>query len=212
MENASSDDRDDAATASATPFVRERAGVDILFGARLRSQIAKRKAEALDDLKDRDCDNASRIPLTQSLRHVGVGRELAPADNDDLRDTVSNPDYVAADASRDRLQLLQRVGALELGLDAADTIEARNSLEKMAAHQMAVLHRHIMRMAGAMDDMLTAYPHQETFQTRNIERCRLANSIARMSAAYQQGLSCSRGSGRAALRRSMCITTIRTFR
>ena len=58
MENASSDDRDDAATASATPFVRERAGVDILFGARLRSQIAKRKGDALNDLKDRDCDNA----------------------------------------------------------------------------------------------------------------------------------------------------------
>ena len=121
------------------------------------------------------------------MRDVGVGRELVPAETD-LRDTVTNPDYVTADASRDRLQLLQRVGALELGLDAADTIEARNSLEKMAAHQMAVLHRHIMRMAGAMDDMLTAYPHQETFQTRNIERCRLANSIARMSAAYLQGL------------------------
>ena len=204
-----------AATAQQSParprFVRERAGENILFGARIRSRVAKRGGEALNDLKDRDCDNASRIPLAGPLTEIGVGRELAPAETD-LRDTVTNPDYVAADASRDRLQLLDRVGALELGLDAADTVEARNSLEKMAVHQMAVLHKNFMKMAASMDDMRLDFPHIESLQTRNTELCRLANTMTRIAAAYQQGLSRSRGSGQEGRKRSMCITIIRTFR
>ena len=58
---------------------------------------------------------------------MGVGGELVPCDMPDersvaLRNTVADPDYVAADASRDRLDLLHETGALELGLDAADTV------------------------------------------------------------------------------------------
>ena len=180
-------DSNSGAEAGAPPFVRERAGENILFGARVRCQAAERKVEALTDLKDRDCDNASRIPLKSSLTDIGVGRELVPAETE-LRDTVTNPDYVAADASRDRLQLLHRVDALELGLDAADTIEAKNSLEKMAAHQMAVLHKNFMKMAFLMDDMRLGFPHIESLQTRNTELCRLANTMTRIAATYQQGL------------------------
>jgi hypothetical protein len=49
-----------------------------------------------------------------------------------------------ADNSADRL---------ELALDASDTIGANNSLEKMMVHQMAVLHRQIMKLTARMDDM-----------------------------------------------------------
>jgi hypothetical protein len=47
-----------------------------------------------------------------------------------LRDTVTNPDYVTVDASRDRLNLTDLAGVLELALDALDSIDAKNSLEK----------------------------------------------------------------------------------
>jgi hypothetical protein len=55
-------------------------------------------------------------------------------------DTVADPDYVTAEASRDRLGLANQAGSLSLALDAADTIQAQDSLEKMLVHQMAVLH------------------------------------------------------------------------
>ena len=86
-----------------------------------------------------------------SATEVGVGGELVPSAALDerslaLRDTVADPDYVAADASQGRLELLHATGALELGLDAADTVQAANSLERMLAHQQAVLHRSTLKM------------------------------------------------------------------
>jgi hypothetical protein len=38
--------------------------------------------------------------------------------------TVDRPDCVAIEASRDRLELADKAGALEMGLDLADTIQA----------------------------------------------------------------------------------------
>ena len=47
------------------------------------------------------------------------------------RSTVDRSDCVAIEASRDRLELADKAGALEMGLDLADTIQADNSMEKM---------------------------------------------------------------------------------
>src|SRR5215203_2739612 len=71
-----------------------------------------------------------------------IGGELVPAEADhrhggSMRNTVADPSYITADASKSRLDLAFDAGVLETGLDAAETIEARNSLEKMMAHQMA---------------------------------------------------------------------------
>jgi hypothetical protein len=41
---------------------------------------------------------------------------------------------VTAEASRDRLALASQAGSLGLALDAADTIQAQDSLEKMLVH------------------------------------------------------------------------------
>jgi hypothetical protein len=53
-----------------------------------------------------------------------------------LVDTVEQPDYVAADASRHRLELADKANALEIALDAADSSNAKDSLEKMLVHEM----------------------------------------------------------------------------
>jgi len=57
-----------------------------------------------------------------------------------IRDTLVNPDSPAVDASITRTDLLERTHALDAGIDAANTIDAKNSLEKMLAHQMATCH------------------------------------------------------------------------
>jgi Flp pilus assembly protein CpaB len=58
---------------------------------------------------------------------------------------------VTAEASRDRLALASQAGSLSLALDAADTIQAQDALEKMLVHQMAVLHYGMMRATAKMN-------------------------------------------------------------
>lgn len=89
-----------------------------------------------------------------------VGGEFVPAEDfatntlPAILDTLVNPDAVAADASRDRLDLAKNAGALELALDTADTIKARDSLERMLAHQMATTHVLAMKAAAVMGQQL----------------------------------------------------------
>ena len=101
---------------SNTEAARERGGENILFGARLRSKVAKRRGDALGDLDHRDVDRAVRHPAPARLAEVGMGGELVPTTQDELLDTVTNPDYVTVDASRDRLNLADLAGVLELAL------------------------------------------------------------------------------------------------
>src|SRR5436309_9980844 len=91
---------------------------------------------------------------------AGAGGELIDVEN--RRDalgvvnTVADPDYVTASASRERLELASEAGSLDLALDAADTIQAQDSLEKMLVHEMAVIHRGMMRAARRMSEELYA--------------------------------------------------------
>src|SRR6266446_131537 len=73
-----------------------------------------------------------------------------------LVDTVAHPDYVTAEASRDRLGLASQAGSLSLALDTDDPIPAQDSLEKMLVHQMAVLHYGMMRATARMNEELDA--------------------------------------------------------
>lgn len=60
--------------------------------------------------------------------------------------TLLRPKSIHQTASLDRLDLAENTGHQELCLDAADTIGAENSLEKMLAHQMAVCHAEGMKL------------------------------------------------------------------
>ena len=129
---------------------RDRAGQHLLFMAGVRSKLAKKGGDALSDLAHGDVERDGRYPAPAE---IGTGGELVPS-APELRDTVTNPDYVAVDASRDRLALANLAGVLELALDASDTVAPKNSLEKMLVHQLAVLHRQMMKLAARMDDFV----------------------------------------------------------
>jgi hypothetical protein len=105
-------------------------------------------------------------------------------------DTVADPDYVTASASRERLELANEAGSLDLALDVADSIQAQDSLEKMLVHEMAVLHRGMMRAATRMNEELYAATGRDEGrrEAANVRACRLAGAISRLSATYQQGL------------------------
>lgn len=91
---------------------------------------------------------------------------------------------VAEDASVRRTDLLMQSSfdALAMGIDAADSIGAENSLEKMLAHQMAIAHEAIMRMT----DRAMSYEHNTSGD--QTEACRCANTAARLMGAFQGGM------------------------
>ena len=78
------------------------------------------------------------------------GGEVFPLHLPELVDTLAAPNVVALDASTHRLELITNMGTdiAAMALDASDTMGASNSLEKMLAHQLAVLHENAMRNAS----------------------------------------------------------------
>jgi len=162
---------------------RDLGGENVLFCARMRAKTAKARGEVERTI---DPDTAGRVPLGNALAEIGIGGELVPHDSE-MQDTVTNPDFVTLDASYQRLGLAERAGVLELALDASDSINAKNSLEKMLVHQMAALHQFIMKLTARMEN-LAHLPSEWNLQQRNIESCRAANTVARLTTSYQQGM------------------------
>jgi hypothetical protein len=109
-----------------------------------------------------------------------------------LLDTVNErPDMLAADASVKRMQLADGAGALVLGLDLAETIQAQNSAERALAHQLAAAHRLAMRMVAKADDFMlhaTSFYPPGRQQVQSIEAARMAASAARLMDTFQRGL------------------------
>ena len=91
----------------------------------------------------------------------GLGGEIVPNIQDGLpglESTLKEPDLLNAEASKQRMHLLERVGALELGVEAAHQVDARNTIEKMAAHQMAAAHKRAMELLAESASAITDCP------------------------------------------------------
>jgi hypothetical protein len=87
------------------------------------------------------------------------------------------------------MDLADKASALTMGLDAAETIQARNNVEKMLVHQLAAAHSLGMRMMATAGENLAAYKNNGCrYPHLNVEACRTANTAARLMDAYQRGL------------------------
>ncbi len=79
----------------------------------------------------------------------GLGGEIVPEAEDGLPGlelTLTEPDLLNAAASRQRADLLERAGVLELGIETAEQVKAGSPVEKMLAHQMAAAHRRALTL------------------------------------------------------------------
>jgi hypothetical protein len=125
---------------------------------------------------------------------VGAGGELVPAGDQikrggDFINTVEHPDAVVAEASMDRLKLNDDgIQCVALAVDAAETIQAANSIEKMLAHQLAAAHKLAMTFAGKARELVEhdGGQHREEGLYAT-EASRMAGSSARMMEAFQKG-------------------------
>lgn len=99
---------------------------------------------------------------------------------DHIVDTLQEPNMIGVVASEHRLDLAACVGSRVAGsaVDAAQSIQAENSLEKMLCHQMAASHRAAMKLVARSLDM-----HDQP-----VEMARLSNAAARAMQIYQEGL------------------------
>ena len=102
----------------------------------------------------------------QQVPHRIVAGECLPAvsETNDMdvwspTSTLLHPNSISQTASLDRMALAEATGHQDLAIDAAETIGAANSLEKMLAHQMAVCHAESMKLvaiAGNVQDNMVA--------------------------------------------------------
>ena len=169
----------------------------VLSAARMRSEAeaSKRSHDPTMELKHAErTEQRARDPLPDRFRRMGAGGEIVPYGNSYearavFTSTLENPDYVAAAASRDRLDLLHESGCLEAGLDAADTIKAENSVEQMLSHQMAAGHRAAMKLMHHLDRAMERMSvlKEDPRAQANIEAMRLVSGISRLMTTSQQG-------------------------
>ena len=126
---------------------------------------------------------------------VGAGGELVPAGDQIKRgggnfiNTVERPDAVSAEASMDRLKLADDgIQCVAMAVDAAETVQAANSIEKMLAHQLAAAHKLAMTFAGKARELVEhdggPYQQEGLYAT---EASRMAGSSARIMEAFQKG-------------------------
>ncbi len=147
-----------------------------------------------DELEEQ-AQKALKIPENE-LPAVGCGGELSLSkeraeDLPALINTLEKPDNVTAEASQERLQLIFDSDCTGLALDAAETIQAKNSLEKMLAHQLGAAHKLAMTFASRSLSNLSESDKAITFQCKeyySLESIRASNASARMMESFQKGI------------------------
>ena len=112
-----------------------------------------------------------------------------------IKNTLPDGGMITEEASISRTDLLMQsnLDISALAVDAAHSIQADNSLEKMLAHQMALAHEMVLKIGNAAMGEVQKLQHPTTFGSglrpgAATELQRLTNSVARLMSAYQQGM------------------------
>lgn len=95
-------------------------------------------------LADQMEQEAQALLIPSKPLQKGLGGEIVPRMEDrlpGLESTLQEPNLLNAEASHQRAYLLERAGVLELGVEAAQHLQASNPVEQMLCHQMAAAHR-----------------------------------------------------------------------
>lgn len=149
------------------------------------ARAAAKKPESLNEAVSNQMDEALAKREARSLLQppATVVTACGETIQSDFRlghivDTLKNPNMISVSASELRVDLAACVWSrvAEAALDAAESAQAGNSLEKMLCHQMAVVHCAAMKLVSRSLD--NAMPP--------VEMARLSNAAARMMQVYQE--------------------------
>lgn len=192
------------------------------LAARCKEEAADYRARALDDLDkdsgfhaaenaawarkvaDRNERDAEELDTLPGALVCGIGGEVTPADPHGnaerlFLNTLDMPTVTAAAASRVRMEQAAGIcpggtgtDSLVQALDAAETLGASNSLEKMGAHQFTAAHALAMRFLQEGAHMIWKGQQRDGIQVStffNVEGCRLLNMATRLMTVSQGWLS-----------------------
>lgn len=139
----------------------------------LNEAVSNQMDEALAKREAKDLFQPPEALVTACGEAMGTDFRFAH-----LVDTLKNPNMVSVIASEHRLDLAAGVGSrvAESAIDAAESAQAGNSLEKMLCHQMAAMHRAAMKLTARSLD----------YSSEPVEMARLSNAAARMMQVYQE--------------------------
>lgn len=158
-------------------------------------EVARKLKQNMDARARYNCDAmVESLEIKKDVEIVPlVGNEIVTIANQEdeaaawlLRDTCEDPREVSAEASRTRMELVSYMGAeaLVLVADTAETIGAKNSLEKMLAGQIGVTHYLIMSLARQINEIVLKdlYNGAGTKQDQELD----AEIMSRYTAAYSR--------------------------
>lgn len=100
-------------------------------------------------------------------------------------DTIDNPGWTNTNASHDRMSLASQAGCFDMAVDAAETVGAQNSLEKMLAHQLAACHHAGMKLMSQVGDCSSQLG---AGGDADVRLQRVVNSATKLMTTFQQGM------------------------
>jgi len=156
-------------------------------GARfMRKDAADLEAKAETDL--------CRWSYTTSTPELGNGGELVPiteAHTDAITHHVREPaDMLAHSASTQRMELAGEANVLALSLNTANSIKARDSVEKMLAAQAAAAHKLTMRLMAKAEHQLSQVDtwNPKAWSVHSVEAARLVHAAGKLMGAFSDAV------------------------
>jgi hypothetical protein len=156
---------------------------------KLQEQSLRKKVLAsTTDAVRRKCDLAEADDLArQSVALITPPRPLQASLAGEVIPTIDQglpglelvlrePDLLDVEVTIQRTQLADRAGVFEMAIEASESVRAKNSIQRMQAHQLALAHKY------AMDLMADASKQQDP-----IIKVKLINCSARLMDAYSKG-------------------------
>ena len=148
----------------------------------------KRAAASTTDPIRRACDLGEADDLTsQSVALItppeplqrGLGGEVMPTVEQGLPGlelALNSPNLLDAEVTIQRTQLADRAGVFEMAIEASESVKAKNSIQRMQAHQLALAHKYAMELMA-----------DASKQRDPIIKVKLMNCSARLMDAYSKG-------------------------
>ena len=156
---------------------------------KLKEQSLKKRVHAsTTDPIRRECDLGEASLLDkQSIALItppkplkrGAGGEIIPPVDlglSGLELSLKEPDLLDAEVSIKRTDLADKAGVFEMAIEAAESSKAKNSVQRMQAHQLALAHKYAMELMA-----------DASKQRDPIIKVKLMNCSARLMEAYSKG-------------------------
>jgi hypothetical protein len=151
-----------------------------------RAQRKRLNAPTYDPIRA-DCDIQEARALEKEAAFLltppeplrnGAGSEVVPPIGvcmPGLENALQNLDNLSLEGTIQRTELADKAGVFELAIETAESIKAKNSVQKMLAHHMAAAHKHAMRLLGDSEK-----------QNDNAEKCRMVVTASKLIEAFSK--------------------------